>query len=120
MPLLPRLQEALEDLYAGEDDPAFVLRTSRGTPLSRRNVYRSVQEAGKAAGLGEIVTPHVLRRTLGTAMSEAGVPVASAAAIMGHSIEVNHGEYVKARRDAPERDQARDALVELGLGVTPT
>ena len=82
VPLLPRLQAALEDLYAGEDDPAFVLRTRRGTPLSRRNVYRSVQEAGKAAGLGEIVTPHVLRRTLGTAMSEAGVPVASAAAIM--------------------------------------
>jgi hypothetical protein len=35
-------------------------------------------------------------------------------------IEVNHGQYVKARRDAIERDAAREALVELGLGVTPT
>ena len=32
VPLLPRLQDALEALYAGEDDSAFVLRTRRGTP----------------------------------------------------------------------------------------
>jgi hypothetical protein len=38
---------------------------------------------------------------------------------MGHSVEVNHAAYVKARRDALERDRARDLLVELGLGVTP-
>jgi integrase len=119
VPLLPRLQEALEDFYVGEDDAAFVLRTRRGTPLLRRNVYRSIQAAGTEAGL-DGVTPHVLRRTLGTAPSAAGVPVASAAAIMGHSIQVNHDAYVKARRDEQERDQARDALVELGLGVTPT
>jgi len=111
---------ALESVYAGEDDAEFVLRTRRGTPLARRNVYRSVQAGGEQAGFGATVTPHVLRRTLGTALSEAGVPVASAAAIMGHSIEVNHGQYVKARRDAIERDAAREALVELGLGVTPT
>jgi integrase len=66
------------------------------------------------------VTPHVLRRTTGTALSEAWVPEAAAAAIMGHSLEVFHGTYVKAHRDALERDRARDALVELGLGVTPT
>jgi integrase len=109
----------LESLYAGEDDAEFVLRTRRGTPLMRRNVYRSIQEAGNKASLGDNVTPHVLRRTLGTALSAAGVPVASAAAIMGHSVEVNHAAYVKARRDAIEREQARAALVELGLGVTP-
>lgn len=55
--------------------------------------------------------------TLGTALSAAGVPVASAAAIMGHSVEVNHTSYVKARRDAIGREQARSALVELGLGI---
>jgi hypothetical protein len=38
---------------------------------------------------------------------------------MGHSVEVNHGAYVKARRDALEREQARKALMKLGLGVTP-
>lgn len=47
-----------------------------------------------------------------------GVPVAAAASILGHSVEVNHGAYVKAHRDALERDHAREALVELGLGVT--
>ena len=38
--------------------------------------------------------------------------------MMGHSIEVFHGTYVKTHRDALERDRAREALVEVGLGVT--
>ena len=46
--------------------------------------------------------------------------MAVGAAILGHSVEVNHSTYVKAHQDAIERDQAREALVELGLGVTPT
>lgn len=78
---------------------------------------RSIRDAADTAKLGN-VTPHILRRTLGTVMSEAGVPVASAAAIMEHSIEVNHGEYVQARRDQLEREQARDALIAVGMGVT--
>jgi integrase/recombinase XerD len=119
IPILPRLQTALEALYTGEGDATFVLRTRRGTPLSRHNAARSIREAGTRAKLGDDVTPHVLRRTLGTALSDAGVPVASAAAILGHSVEVNHGAYVKARRDAIERDAARDLLVSFGLGVTP-
>jgi integrase len=65
MRLLPRLQAALEALYAGEDDAAFVLRTRRGTPLTRQNAARAIRLAGAVAGLGENVTPHVLRRTLG-------------------------------------------------------
>jgi hypothetical protein len=50
-------------------------------------------------------------------MSEAGVPVATAASILGHSVQVNHRAYVKAHGDAIARDRAREALVELGLGV---
>ncbi len=121
VPLLPRLQEALENLYDGSDDSAFVLRTRRGTPLSRHNARRSIREAAVAAKLGDGVTPHVLRHAFGTAASNAGVPVATAAAMLGHSVEVNHRTYVHAFGDALERERARDALVELGLGgVSPT
>ena len=62
-------------------------------------------------------TSRLAWRTTGTALSDARVPEAAAAAIMGHSLEVFHGSYVKAHRDALERDRAREALVELGLGV---
>lgn len=92
-----------------------MLRTRRGTPLSRHNASRTIREAGDRAKLGH-VTPHVLRRTTGTALSEARVPEGEAAAMMGHSLEVFHGSYVKAHRDAIARDRAREALVELGLG----
>lgn len=40
--------------------------------------------------------------------------------MLGHSVEVNHRTYVHAFGDALERERARDALVDLGLGVTPT
>ena len=56
------------------------LRSRRAVALARR----LRQEAGERAKLGSDVTPHVLRRTLGTALSEAGVPVAVAASILGH------------------------------------
>jgi integrase len=118
VPLLPRLQAALEGLYADEDDSAFVLRTRRGTPLSRHNARRSIREVGERAKLGH-VTPHTLRRTTGTALSAARVPEA-AAAILGHAIETYHAAYVKAHRDALERDRAREALVALGLGFAGT
>lgn len=116
--LLPRLKAALEELYAGEDDAAFVLRTRTGRPLSQRNIYRSIKAAGEEAGLGH-VTPHVLRRTLGTALSQTPTAPAAAAVIMGHSLEVFYGNYVKPHRDKLEREQARKALVKLGLGRVP-
>lgn len=119
VPLLPRLREALSELYAGEPDEELVLRTRRGTPLQRHNAARTIREAAARAKLGH-VTPHTLRRTTGTALSAARVPEAAAAAFMGHSLEVFHAAYVKAHRDAIERERARQALVELGLGVTPT
>jgi integrase len=68
----------------------FRVRTAHAprTPLSRHNAARTIREAGERAKLG-YVTPHVLRRTTGTALSEARVPEAAAAAILGHSIEVS-------------------------------
>jgi hypothetical protein len=77
-----------------------------------------IRTAGTAVGLG-LIGPQVIRRTLGTACSEANVPEASAAAILGHSTTVYHKAYVKAHRDQLERDRARDLLVERGHGVTP-
>lgn len=85
--------------------------------ISRHNPRRSIRQAGEAAKLGH-VTPHVLRRTTGTALSEAHVPNAAAAAFMGHRLETYHAAYVKAHRDAVERDRARDAPVAFGLGVS--
>jgi len=37
--------------------------------------------------------------------------------MLGHSLDVFHGSYVKAHRDELERETAREALVRLGLGV---
>jgi hypothetical protein len=36
--------------------------------------------------------------------------------MLGHAIETYHAAYVKAHWDSIERDRAREALAELGLG----
>lgn len=86
-----------------------MLRTQGGTPLSRHNVARTIREAADAAGVGH-VTPRIMRRSLGTIMSEANIAVGPSAASMGHSNEVNQAECVQARRDRLEREQVRDRL----------
>jgi hypothetical protein len=97
-------ERAWSGVAGGARDAAQSAQRSTIDPRRRRR-----GEAGH-------VTPHVLRRTTGTALPEAGVPVATAAAILGHSVQVNHRAYVKAHGDALERDRAREALVEVGLG----
>ena len=110
VPLLPRLQVALEALYAGEDDAAFVLRTCRGTPLSRHNARRSITEAGKGAKLGR-VTPHTLLRSTGTALSEARVrrwpPRRSWSRDRGLSRDVSEGPSGRARAGSGRRGIGR-------------
>jgi integrase len=98
----------------GDDDATdlYLMRADGSNVVASRRMERARPRPSH--------TPHVLRRTTGTALSEARVPEAAAAAMMGHSLEVFDRAYVKAHRDALGRDRARDALVELGLGVTPT
>jgi hypothetical protein len=74
-------------------------------PLTRDHAASSIREAGERAKLGQ-VTPHVLRRTTGTALSEARVPEAAVAAIMGHSLEVFHRAGVADLGACPARESA--------------
>lgn len=98
-PLLPRLQAALEALYEATTTrrSCSVPAAGRGSPGIR--LRRSVVEAGVRAKLGHVIL-HVLRRTTGSALSEARVPEAASTAIMGHSLEVFHRAHVNAHRDA--------------------
>lgn len=119
VPLTPRLQAALEDLLAGEPAPpdtAFVLRTRNGSPLTQRNAGRTIERAGERAKLGK-VTPHALRRSLGTALASIGYDRSDAAAILGHSSDVYERNYVKAHRDEQARTEFRDVLVASGYGT---
>jgi site-specific recombinase XerD len=55
-----------------------------GGPIGLRNFRRALDAAAVAAGLPEWVTPYTLRHTCASLMAQQGVPVTTAAAILGY------------------------------------
>lgn len=84
---LPRfVAEELERLLvtrpAGPE--TLVFANSMGGPIGLRNFRRRLDAAAAHAGLPEWVTPYTLRHTCASLMAQQGVPVTTAAAILGH------------------------------------
>jgi integrase len=86
VPLPPSVaDEFAEHLDARPADPqALVFVTSSGCPIGLRNFRRQLDTAALQAGMPEWFTPYTLRHTCASLMASQGVPVTTAAAIMGH------------------------------------
>ena len=63
---------------------AHVFVTKTGRPIGLRNFRRRLDGAAARAGLPEWFTPYTLRHTCASLMAQQGVPVTTAAAIVGH------------------------------------
>lgn len=63
------------------DPEALIFVTPQGRPIGLRNFRRRLDAAAKVA---EWFTPYVLRHTCASLMAQKGIPVTTAAAIMGH------------------------------------
>lgn len=75
-----RLHEALRRWEKQDKGLPYVIHF-RGQPVKKpHKAFRTIRAA---AGLGEDVTPHVLRHTRGTWLAQAGVPAGQAAASLG-------------------------------------
>jgi integrase len=69
-----------------EQEPAsaFVFTSERGAPFSVAGFARMVERAGKAAGFGFKVHPHMLRHACGYALANAGHDTRALQAYLGH------------------------------------
>jgi len=63
---------------------AYVFETERGGPLSTDTLAYIVREAGKVAGLGEKIHPHMLRHAAGYNLVNKGVDMRLIQAFLGH------------------------------------
>ncbi len=63
---------------------ALIFVTPQGGAIGLRNFWRRLDVAARSAGLPDWFTPYVLRHTCASLMAQRGIPVTTAAAIMGH------------------------------------
>jgi len=79
--------QKLERLAAGEQwhEHGLVFASSRGTPLSGRNVNRDFKAALRRAGLSEEYHPHTLRHAMATHWLANGVPAKVVSERLGHT-----------------------------------
>lgn len=80
IPALVAVQAAVDGRTAGP-----LLRTRSGAGMDRRSIHRYVARTAKAAGIGRPISPHALRRTVGTAALNVGVPLRDVQRLLRHT-----------------------------------
>jgi integrase len=87
-----------------EDTPRqagpYVFTSERGGPMTRVNVYQMIARAGKAAGIGFPVHPHMLRHATGFYLANAGQDTRAIQLYLGHK---NIQHTVRYTELAPQR-----------------
>jgi integrase/recombinase XerD len=95
---LRRGRPELEGRRRPAGDPVFL--NVRGGRLSRQACWRIVRDAGIRAGLGDGLSPHVLRHSCATHMLDHGADIRVVQELLGHASLSTTQVYTKV---SPER-----------------
>ena len=71
--------------WARRDDADALFLNQRGGRLQRQGAWLAVRRAGEAVGLGEVLTPHVLRHSCATHMLDHGADIRTVQELLGHA-----------------------------------
>ena len=71
--------------FARRTDAEAVFLNSRGGRLGRQGAWAIVRKYGDAAGLGDRLTPHVLRHSCATHMLDHGADIRAVQELLGHA-----------------------------------
>jgi len=104
------------------DPETYVFVSSNDRPIRLRNFRRRLDTMASTAGLPDWFTPYTLRHTCASLMASQGVPVTTAAAIMGHDPAMFLRTYAHLypgdmRGAAAVLDKARGAEISSSRGA---
>jgi integrase/recombinase XerD len=94
---------ALRSPRARRRDSDAVFLNARGGRLTRQGCWQIVRRAGERVGLGERLSPHVLRHSCATHMLDHGADIRVVQELLGHSSVSTTQVYTKV---SPERLRA--------------
>jgi integrase/recombinase XerD len=77
--------ELAPERWARRGDAEAVFLTRRGGALSRQGAWQIVRAHGERAGLGERLSPHVLRHSCATHMLDHGADIRAVQELLGHA-----------------------------------
>ena len=78
-------EQLLPERWARRDDASAVFLNARGGRLSRQGAWGIVRGHGDRVGLGERLTPHVLRHSCATHMLDHGADIRVVQELLGHA-----------------------------------
>ena len=94
---------ALRSARARRNDADAVFLNARGGRLTRQGCWQIVRRAGERVGLGERLSPHVLRHSCATHMLDHGADIRVVQELLGHASVSTTQVYTKV---SPERLRA--------------
>lgn len=94
---------ALRSARARRKDADAVFLNARGGRLTRQGCWQIVRRAGERVGLGERLSPHVLRHSCATHMLDHGADIRVVQELLGHASVSTTQVYTKV---SPERLRA--------------
>jgi len=85
--------------FARRSDADAVFLNMRGGRLSRQGAWAIVRKYGDAAGLGDRLTPHVLRHSCATHMLDHGADIRAVQELLGHASITTTQVYTMVSND---------------------
>jgi integrase/recombinase XerD len=89
----------MPDRWRRRDDEEAVFLNQRGGRLGRQGTWLVVKAHGAAAGLGDRLTPHVLRHSCATHLLDHGADIRAVQELLGHASISTTQVYTKVSTD---------------------